>query len=315
MVSFHGGNGFGNQLQEYVGDWAALGLGEAVTFPAITAISSRWIPLNERARAQAWNLSGMALSLALAMPLCAWIISSFGWRWTFYSFGVLGFIWTAYWLFYAKDNPEDHRSVNSQELDLIRSGRKTATVMGSDARTVLSKGPVWALSINYFFQNYSWYLYLTWLPGYLVMARKFSIIKTGIYGMLPFIGAFIATNIAGFISDWLISKVGISKARNYIMYAAFGGSGLFMYLGAMAATGEMAILWITLSVSCVSMNFSSFWALPIDIGPKSAGLISGLMNTFGTIAGIIAPIVTGWIVATSGNWQLALGVAVTLAFL
>jgi len=133
--------------------------------------------------------------------------------------------------------------------------------------------------------------------------------------MLPFIGAFIATNIAGFISDWLISKVGISKARKYIMYAAFGGSGLFMYLGAMAATGEMAILWITLSVSCVSMNFSSFWALPIDIGPKSAGLISGLMNTFGTIAGIIAPIVTGWIVATSGNWQLALGVAVTLAFL
>jgi len=154
---------------------AALGLGEAVTFPAITAISSRWIPLNERARAQAWNLSGMALSLALSMPLCAWVISSFGWRWTFYSFGVLGFIWTAYWLFYAKDDPEDHKSVNSQELDLIRSGRKTATVMGSDTRTVLSKGPVWALSINYFFQNYSWYLYLTWLPGYLVMARKFSI--------------------------------------------------------------------------------------------------------------------------------------------
>lgn len=291
-----------------------LGLGEAVTFPAETAVASKWVPKKERARAQAWNLSGMALSLAFSVPLVAWIIAEFGWRMAFYSFGILGFIWTAIWLWYATDDPAKHSGVNEQELKHIMQGQQKESLSESAHwRVVLSKGPVWALAVNYFFQNYMWYLYLTWLPGYLVMARGFSIMKMGIYGMLPFLGAFLATNMAGLVSDKLAHAVGVTKARKYIMYTAFGGGALFLYLGSLAATGEMAVLWITLSVSCLSMNFSSFWALPIDLGPKSAGLISGLMNTFGTFAGITAPIVTGWIVATTKSWEFALGVAVGLA--
>lgn len=290
-----------------------LGLGEAVIFPCETSMASKWVPLKERARAQAWNLSGMALSLAISMPLAAWIISSFGWRWAFYSFALLGFVWVTVWLWYAKDDPSMHPGVNRQELELIQQERQNESASEANWRVVLSKGPVWALAVNYFFQNYSWFLYLTWLPGYLVMARKFSIMKMGIYGMLPYLGAFIACNLAGYISDRLIQKIGVTRARKRIMYTAFGGSALFLYLGANAATGELAVLWITLSVSFLAMNFSSFWSLPIDLGPKNAGLISGLMNTFGTAAGITAPIVTGWIVATTGNWLYALGVAMGLA--
>jgi len=163
-----------------------LGLGEAVTFPAETAIASQWVPIKERARAQAWNLSGMALSLAFSVPIAAWIIGEFGWRMAFYSFGALGFVWTAVWLWYATDNPANHQGVNQQELEHILQGqRKESLSESAHWRVVLSKGPVWALAVNYFFQNYSWYLYLTWLPGYLVMARGFSIMKMGIYGMLP----------------------------------------------------------------------------------------------------------------------------------
>ena len=289
-----------------------LGLGEAVTFPAETAIASKWVGGKERARAQAWNLSGMALSLAVTVPIVAWIISRFGWRMAFYSFGAIGFVWTAVWLWYAKDNPTDHPEVNQLELQHITQERRAESLSGANWRLVLSKGPVWALAVNYFCQNYSWYLYLTWLPAYLVMARGFSIMKMGIYGMLPFLGAFVATNLAGYVSDRLIDAVGVSKARKYIMYTAFGGSALFLFLGSQAASGGMAVLWITLSVSFLSMNFSSFWALPIDLGPKSAGLISGLMNTSGTLAGIIAPLLTGWLVAT-GSWKTALDVAVGLA--
>lgn len=294
---------------------AFMGFGEAVTFPAETAIASKWVPVKERARSQALNLSGMALSLAISVPLCAWIISAFGWPAVFYSSGFLGLIWTIFWLWYAKDHPADHPKVNQQELELIQQGQGEKKESASDWRLVLKSGPVWALAINYFFHNYTWYLYLTWLPGYLVMARHFSIMKMGIYGMLPYLGAFVATNLAGYVSDRMIPKVGVTRARKSIMYVAFGGSALFLYLGAMAATGEMAVLWITLAVSFLSMNFSSFWALPIDLGPKNAGLISGVMNTFGTIAGITAPIVTGFIVNSTGSWIYALGVAIVLSII
>ncbi|MGC7873300.1 MFS transporter [Desulfosporosinus sp. SYSU MS00001] len=294
---------------------ALMGLGEAVTFPAETAIASNWVPSKERARSQALNLSGMALSLAVSVPISAWIISTFGWSAAFYFAGLLGLIWTLFWLWYAKDRPSDHPKVNQEELVLIGEGHGAKKEHLNDMSAVLKSGPVWALAINYFFQNYSWYLYLTWLPGYLVMARHFSILKMGIYGMLPYLGAFVITNLAGYISDRMIPKIGVTRARKYIMYAAFGGSALFLYLGAMAETGGMAVLWITLAVSFLSMNFSSFWALPIDLGPKNAGLISGLMNTFGTIAGIIAPIVTGFIVNATGSWVYALSVAIILSII
>lgn len=292
---------------------ALMGVGEAVTFPAETSIASKWVPIAERARSQAWNLSGMALSLALATPICAWLIKAYGWPAVFYLSGAIGFVWTLVWLIYAKDNPADHPGVNKQELELIQQGQGKEAKSETNWRAVVKAGPVWALAANYFFQNYSWYLYLTWLPGYLVMARGFSIMKMGIYGMLPYLGAFVATNLAGYVSDRLIPMVGVSRARKYIMYTAFGGSALFLYLGAMASTGEMAVLWISLAVSFLSMNFSSFWALPIDLGPKNAGLISGIMNTFGTMAGIIAPILTGFIVDSTGSWVVALGVAAGLS--
>lgn len=292
---------------------ALMGVGEAVTFPSETAIASKWIPVKERARSQAWNLSGMALSLAVSVPISAWIISRYGWPSVFYISAVIGLIWVAFWLLFAKDHPSQHKLVNSAELALIEQGRTEKTVSQTDWRAVAKAGPVWALAINYFFQNYSWYLYLTWLPGYLVMARHFSILKMGIYGMLPYLGGFVAANLAGNISDKLIPRVGVTRARKYIMYAAFGGSALFLYLGATANSGGLAVLWISLAVSFLTMNFSSFWALPIDLGPKNAGLISGLMNTFGTIAGIIAPILTGLIVTKTGSWIYALSIAVGLS--
>ncbi|KLU60094.1 putative sulfoacetate transporter SauU [Peptococcaceae bacterium CEB3] len=292
---------------------ALMGVGEAVTFPAETAIASRWVPLKERARSQAWNLSGMALSLAVSVPISAWIISKFGWPSVFYISAVIGLLWVIFWLVFGKDYPSQHKWVNAEELALIEQGRSEKKSSQADWRAVAKAGPVWALAINYFFQNYSWYLYLTWLPGYLVMARHFSILKMGIYGMLPYLGGFVAANLAGNISDKLIPRVGVTKARKYIMYAAFGGSAIFLYLGAIAGSGGMAVLWISLAVSFLTMNFSSFWALPIDLGPKNAGLISGLMNTFGTIAGIIAPILTGFIVTTTGSWVYALSVAVGLS--
>lgn len=294
---------------------ALMGVGEAVTFPAETSIASKWVPIKERARSQALNLSGMALSLAVSVPISAWIINAFGWPVVFYFGASLGLIWTIFWLWYAKDKPADHPKVNQQELELIQQDQGEKKESTSDWRVVLKSGSVWALAINYFFHNYTWYLYLTWLPGYLVMARGFSIMKMGVYGMLPYLGAFVATNFAGYVSDRLIPKFGVTRARKYIMYVAFGGSALFLYLGAMAATGEMAVLWITLAVSFLSMNFSSFWALPIDLAPKNAGLVSGVMNTFGTIAGIAAPIVTGFIVNATGSWVYALGVAIVLSII
>jgi len=294
---------------------ALLGAGEAVNFPSHTAVTSRWIPVQERGRAQALNLSGMAFGTAFTIPVVAWIVKSFGWRWAFYSFGVVGFIWCIIWLWYVKDDPRQHPGVSPEELDYIRAGEREERLTNIDWNRILRSGPVWGLTVNYFFQNYCWYLYLTWLPGYLVMARHFDLMKTGIYAMLPYIGSFIAMNFGGWVCDKLAPVVGLTKSRKYVMYSAFAGCAVFLYFAARAQSPYTAVILITLSVFFLSLNYAPFWALPIDLGPRSAGVISGIMNTSGTLAGIIAPGLTGWIVQASGSWVYALTVAVVMALL
>lgn len=289
-----------------------LGLGEAVTFPAITSMVSRWMPPAERARAQGFNLSGMMVGAGAGIPIVALIIQTWGWKLAFYSFGVLGLIWMFIWMTYVTDKPEQHPGVSAEELKEIsqgKAGTEDNTSTQGNLGIILNSRSVWGLVLGYFMQNYNWYLFLTWLPGYLVMARGFDIIKTGIYGMLPYLGAFIFANLSGQISDRLVKEYGCNTARKIILYTSFAGSAIFLYFGAHAASPMLAVLFITICVSFVGMNFAPFWALPVDIAPRNAGFVSGLMNTSGTVAGIIAPMLTGFVVNTTGSWIYALSVA------
>lgn len=305
---------FGSTLLLMIFIRSMLGLGEAVTFPAITAMVSRWMPPVERGRAQGFNLSGMMVGAGAAIPVVALIIKSVGWEWAFYSFALLGVLWMFIWLNYVTDKPEDHRGVSAEELEEIypKMDGEVKSAVGSTESlgTILKSKAVWGLILGYFMQLYNWYLFLTWLPGYLVMARGFDIIKTGFYGMLPYIGAFICANLAGHISDKMAKTYGQTKARKIIIYISFLGSAIFLYFGAHAASPIMAVAFITICVSFVGLNFAPFWALPVDISPRNAGLISGLMNTSGTAAGIAAPMITGFVVSMTGSWVYALTVAI-----
>ncbi|OAT86334.1 MFS transporter [Desulfotomaculum copahuensis] len=297
-----------------------LGFGEAVTFPAITSVVSCWMSPSERARAQGFNLSGMLIGSGLTIPLVAWIVKSFGWQWTFYSFGIVGIIWTIIWLKYVTDNPAEHPGTSQDELNEICQGENLndqvrAEQASGNLGSILKSKSVWGLALAYFMQNYNWYLILTWLPGYLVMARGFNLIKTGIYGMFPYLGAFLFANLAGQVSDRLSKHYGSTKARKIILYISFAGSAVFLYLGAHAVSPIMAVVFITVCVSFVGMNFAPFWALPVDMAPRNAGFVSGFMNTSGTIAGILAPMLTGFIVNATGSWIYALSIAMVCSIL
>lgn len=294
-----------------------LGVGEAVVFPAMTSMVSRWMAPTERGRAQGFNLSGMMIGAGMAMPVVAMLIQTVGWEWSFYGFGLLGILWMIVWMMYVTNRPEDHPGISKAELEEISEGRglqDSANELES-VWTILKSKAVWGIILGYFCQLYNWYLFLSWLPGYLVMARGFDIIKTGFFGLLPYIGAFIAANFAGYLSDKLSKIYGHTQARKMIIYTSFLGSAVFLYFGAHAESPVMAVALITICVSFVGLNFAPFWALPVDISPRNAGLVSGLMNTSGNLSGILAPMITGYVVTTTGSWVYALMVAIGCSLL
>ncbi|HHY66610.1 MAG TPA: MFS transporter [Alicyclobacillus sp.] len=294
-----------------------LGVGEAVNFPSHTSVVSRWSPTHSRGRWQGLNMSGMAIGVMIATPITSWLTESIHWHASFYFFAIIGIVWAIVWLFIATDDPRQNRLISPTELEELTDVTEMHE-KNSQSRTwinMLKVKEVWGLTLTYFFQNYNWYLYLTWLPAYFMKARGFSLLKVGIYGMLPWIGAFIAMNVAGLISDRLAKGRSLTEARRIPVYVSFLGTAIFMALGAYTPNQWMALLYITLSVTCLGINFAMFWTLPIDIGPKSAGTVSGIMNTSGTIAGIVAPALTGFLIVSLGSWQYVLFVGAALALI
>lgn len=294
-----------------------LGVGEAVNFPSHTSIVSRWSPLHVRGRWQGLNMSGMAIGVMIAAPVTSWLTQKFSWHASFYFFGIIGIIWAILWLKIATDDPKDNRFITEDELDEMKDinqlhGEKQTNISW---RKLLQVKEVWGLTLIYFFQNYNWYLYLTWLPAYLMKARGFTLLKVGYFGMLPWLGAFLAMNLAGLASDYLARRYSLTRARRIPIYISFLGTAVFMALGAYTPNEWAALAYITLSVTFLGINFAMFWTLPIDIGPKSAGTLSGVMNTSGTIAGIIAPTLTGFLIVTLGSWQYVLFLGAALALI
>ncbi|MFD2682422.1 MFS transporter [Bacillus seohaeanensis] len=292
-----------------------LGVGEAVNFPSHTSVVSKWSPVHTRGRWQGLNMSGMAIGVMITAPITTWLTAQFNWHASFYLFGGLGIIWAIVWLKIATDNPKDHPFITEEELAEMEdtSGTKETDKVKIPWSKMFRVKEVWGLTLIYFFQNYNWYLYLTWLPAYFMKERGFTLLNVGIYGALPWLGAFIAMNLAGVFSDKLLKKNSLTTSRRIPMYISFLGTAIFMALGAYTPNEWAALAYITLSVTCLGINFTMFWTLPIDIGPKSAGTLSGIMNTSGTVAGIIAPALTGFLIVFMGSWQYVLFLGAALA--
>jgi ACS family glucarate transporter-like MFS transporter len=294
-----------------------LGVGEAVNFPSHTSVVSRWSPMHVRGRWQGLNMSGMAIGVMLATPITTLLTRMYNWHISFYFFGLLGILWAVIWMMFATDDPKDNRFVTAEELAEMQDVSAIHGTGGTKIpwSRILRVKEVWGLILIYFFQNYNWYLYLTWLPTYFVKARGFTLLKVGFYGMLPWLGAFISMNLAGLVSDYLSKKYDLTQARRILIYISFLGTAVFMALGAYTPNQWAALVYITLSVTFLGINFAMFWTLPIDIGPKSAGTVSGIMNTSGTLAGIVAPALTGSLVVSLGNWQDVLFIGAALALI
>jgi len=292
---------------------ALLGLGEGVNFPAETSVLARWLPRTVRARFQGLNLSGIGMGPLIATPLTVWIMEVWGWQAVFYFFAGLGFVWTFVWLAYSKENPADHKGVNEEELREIESGQI------AEAGTTLETAPirssaVWGLTIAYFGFTYTYWIFINWLPTYLVNERGFTTIKMGFLASLPWLSAFISMNLAGWISDFMVKRgVSTGKARRVLIYIGLPCMALCLWLTTQATDAHVAVALLMVTMFFTGLNFPSFWSLPMDMNAQKAGMIAGMMNTGSALAAILAPGVTGYVALFMG-WTAALSVGSGLGY-
>ncbi len=292
-----------------------MGMGEAVTFPSIYTLYSRWVPLTERSRAVAMANSGIPLGTVFALIVTPLIVQAWGWEWAFYLFGAVGITWFVVWQARVTSLPSDHPAVSAAELRQIEDG---VTPRG-EAQTVpwralLSSMPVWAIIVAHFCNNWSLYVLLSWLPTFVNQGLGVDYASVGWVTMIPHIGSFVFLNVAGNAADRMIARgMDVGKVRKLMQLIGFGGIAT-----ALAIVGHVHTVWMAISIMTVGSALGAFvtggFAVNhMDIAPKHAGTLMGITNTAGTIPGIIGVYVTGLILdATNYDWavvfELAAGV-------
>jgi len=303
--------GFATGFASLFGLRLAVGAMEAPAFPANSRAVTVWFPARERGMASSIYVCGQYLGTALFTGALLWLATTFDWRHVFYSTGILGIVFGVIWLFLYRD-PLNCKKVSPQELKYIENGG--GLVKSSQERTkfnwrqiaeLFSYRQVWAICIGKFASTSALYFFLTWFPTYLIEERKLTMIKAGIFAVLPFIGATIGILLAGFISDMLIRRgYSMSFARKLPLVV---GSMLGMSIVLVNFTDSNVFCIAILTVAFFAQGIaSSSWAAVSEIAPKQLiGLTGGITSLAANIGGIVTPIVIGAIVQSTGTFAYA----------
>ena len=142
---------------------------------------------------------------------------------------------------------------------------------------------------------------------------SFNVESTGFLSALPYLAMAIMLGVSGSIADWCQNKgyLTTTQVRRYFNCGAFLAQTVFMIIGAYVLTPAGTITCFTIAIGLGAFAWCGFAVNHLDIAPQFAGILMGITNTFGTIPGIVSPLITGFITENHKNseWQLVFYIA------
>jgi MFS transporter, ACS family, D-galactonate transporter len=293
-----------------------LGVAEAPAFAAASKATGYWFPLSERGIATSMFDAAAKFANVIGVPMVAFIVTEWNWRVAFVVTALISLLFCIwFWVLYR--DPKEHPSVSKEELAFIEANGAQEIGEGKGWQGfgyLLKQRKMWGLAIGFGAYDYSIYMFLTWLPGYLVKTMHMDILKSGLYTAIPWMfGTITDICIGGMLVDYLIRRGrNASSVRKWIMVLGlvFG----MAVAGATTTTNpNIAIIWISIAVAGISACGPVSWSIPSIIAPKGmVGTVGGIMNFVGNISAIVAPIVTGMIVGASGSFSSAFVLAAVI---
>ena len=278
-----------------------LGVGEAGAFPVASRGMQLWFAPSERGRIQGITHFFSRFAVAITPLTAGGLMLAYGWRVMFYVFGAIGFVWVvAFWWFY-RERPEDHGHVNRAELAQIRGVNDDGTIRAVSTsrpatpwRQILSAPNMWWIALGYCCFFFGTNFYLTWYPTYLREYRGLSILALGFWGSIPLLAGMAGDIVGGWLSDVTLNRTGNAKlARRGVAAAGFLLAGAFVLPAAMVGGATMSILCLATSFFFLEWVIAPAWAVPMDVGGRFSGTVTGVMNMAGALAASLTPIVYG----------------------
>jgi len=281
-----------------------FGAGEGAAGPNAAVSLSRWFPPTERARAMGIFLMGAEVGTALTPLLVIPIQQHYGWRASFFVLGLIGVGWVNAWRRLYHDHPSDSARISQSELDEI--GRSTGNSEHTlPWRSALRSRNLWAILLSGFSYRYGIYFFQFWLPTYLVSGRGYSETSLLLTTWL-FAGGAVANVTGGWASDALVKRLGLKAARRTVPFAGLVVSALSLTLTIFVAGKYYLLVLLALGYCGITFAQAPCWAVCMDVGARFTGVVSGARNTTSQVGATISSIVFGYMVRSTGNYNIAL---------
>jgi ACS family D-galactonate transporter-like MFS transporter len=286
-----------------------LGIGESPLFPANAKAVGQWFPSNERTFAMSLVDSSAKLASAVGVPLLGSLLLWLGWRRTFAFTAILTLLYlVTFKALYREMDPEREGTKFSDLPEMVETNR------GLPLRRLLAEPKVIGLAIGMLAYNYSFYLMLTWLPIYLSQSLRIDLLHSFLYTGFPWLIAVLSEiAVGGWLIDMFIARgAAPGKLRLRIMVLGMGFG--FAVIGvAFSNTASMALLWLTISIAGSAAATPAMWAAPSLIAPRSnVATVGSIMNFSGQVAGISAPVITGYLHKSTNGFSGAFFIAAGL---
>lgn len=290
-----------------------LGLGEAGPWPGVVKSNAEWFPQKERAFAQ--GLFGAAASIGsiLAPIVILMLYISFGWQMTFVVVGSLGLVWLIPWLIINKKGPKEHKWMTDEEREYILSGQPEAKTTNDRAKSwgeLLSNRKNYSVILGRFFLDPIWWMFVTFLPMYLVAQFNLNIKELAFSAWIPYVGAMVGSISGGWFSGRLIRNgKTVDKARKTAMI-----TGGFIMIPAIIASvmvpnAIVAVILMAFVLGGFQFTIVNIQTLPSDLHcGKSVGSLAGLGGAAAVLGTILAILFAGQI----ASWPLLFGLLAAL---
>jgi len=291
-----------------------MGVAEAVTWPSIYSLYSRWVHPDRRASAVGLMNSGISGGAVIALICTPWLISVWSWQGAFYLYGVLGVLWFAVWAPLARSRPADKTDWDTADAVLATAEAGSAADQNDvsaqpvyprlTVRGMLRSRAVWAVAVAHVCINWSLYLVLSWFPTFVNRELGADLQLAGFLALAPTIVSLVMAPLAGRLFDRLVAKGHDRlKVRRVMQSLAFVGITAAMMAITLTDSLILSVTVITLSNALTAFSIGGFATNHLDIAPNQSGLLMGVTNTLAAVSSSASVFVSGWIQDLSGGWD------------
>ena len=291
-----------------------FGAGGGPQAPISTKLTANWFPMRQTSTMLNLAQSGTTVGPIIATPLVVWACTTMGWRPAFVILGAFGLIWCAVWWFVARDRPQDHPRSDAAERAYVIAdhetvpGTATAAAAEGGARfwSLLRTPYVLALAIAFFAYSWVLFMFLTWYPTYLVDARGVNKADLGGIATIPWVAATAGLIAGGFVADRFIKRSGsFVKPRKWMIVGCLIAVAVCFGPSPFVQSPALALVLVCVAIFFLLASYQ-YQALIVALVPAAyTGRLAGVIQMCSTLAGILAPIVTGAVVEATGSYTSA----------